>query len=366
MAFERPSLQDLITRAEGDLRSGLGIITLLRRSFLSVIARVMAGLAHLLFGFLKYVEKNAFPDTAEDEFLIRWASIWGVLQKAATYEKFIASVVGTAGTVIPVGRTYRRTDGVEYTTDAEVTLTGTGDTIALTAVEPGKAGRVAVSDQVSILSPIAGLDSVATVTSITVEAEDLETMDSLRSRLIDRIQNPPAGGSATDYIQWARAVAGVTRAWVGPQALGPGTVVVYIVNDANDPITPSPALITAVDDYIETLRPVTANVSIVAPNLLSITMTIAIKPNTAAVRAAIETELQDLIYRDSALAGSYKSPGVLNDGKILVSRINEAISIALDEEDHDLILVNGVAPADIVPATGELTVLGAITWQTLV
>lgn len=366
MAFNRPTLSDLITRVEGDLRSGLGIITLLRRSFLSVIARVLAGLSHLLFGYLKYIEKQAFPDTAEDEYLLRWAGIWGVLQKAATYQKVTCSVIGTAGVVIPVGRTYRRTDGVEYTTDAEVTLTGSGDTISLTAVEPGKAARVNVSDQIAILSPIAGLTSEATVTVIVVDAEDLETEDSLRARLIDRIQNPPAGGAATDYIQWARAVAGVTRAWVGPQALGPGTVVVYIVNDDNNPITPSPALITSVFNYIEILRPVTANVSVVAPALLQINMTIAIKPNTAAVRAAIETELKDLIYRDSALAGSYKSPGVLHTGKILLSRINEAISIALNEDDHNLITVNGVAPADVVPSTGQLTVLGTITWQTLI
>lgn len=367
MAFTRPTLQELITRVEGDLKSGLQIITILRRSFLAVIARAMAGLSHMLFGFLKYIEKNAFPDTAEEEWLIRWAGIWGVLRKAATYQKFTATVTGTPGAVIPVSRVYRRSDGVEYTTDAEVTIGGGGTaTIALTAVEAGRAARVAVSDLIPILSPIAGVDPNATVAAITIEADDLETIDSLRERLIDRIQNPPAGGAALDYIAWARSVAGVTRAWVGPQALGPGTVVVYFVTDDNDPITPSAPKIEEVADYIETVRPVTANVSVVAPNLLEIDMTIAIKPNNADTREAIETELQDLIYRDSALAGSYKAPGVLHDGKILLSRINEAISIALGEEDHEIIDINTDPPADIVPATGELTVLGTITWQTLV
>lgn len=366
MAFSRPTLQELITRVEGDLKSGLQIITVLRRSFIAVIARAMAGLAHMLFGFLKFIEKQAFPDTAEDEYLERWAGIWGVLRKAATYEKFTATVTGTDGTVIPATRVYRRSDGVEYTVDADQTIVGGTATIALTAVEAGKAGRVNMSDQVAILSPIAGLDPNATVLAIVIEAEDLESTESLRERLIDRIQNPPAGGAALDYIAWARSIAGVTRAWVGPQALGPGTVVVYIVTDDNDPITPSPAKIDEVADYIETVRPVTANVTVVAPVLLSIDLTIAIKPNTAAVQTAIETELNDLIYRDSALAGSYKSPGVLHDGKILLSRINEAISIALDEEDHEIIDINGNPPADVVPATGELTVLGNITWQTLV
>lgn len=367
MAFTRPTLSELITRVEGDLKSGLSIITVLRRSFIAVIARAMAGLAHLLFGFLKYIEKNAFPDTAEDEWLLRWAGIWGVLQKAATYAKFTVTVTGTPGTVIPEGRVYRRSDGQEYSVDDEGVIGGGGTaTLTMTASAPGKAGRVAVSDLLPILSPIAGLDPNATVLSVQIEAEDLESLDSLRSRLIDRIQNPPSGGAALDYVQWARSIAGVTRAWVGPQALGPGTVVVYFVTDDNDPITPSAPKIQEVADYIETVRPVTANVSVVAPNLLEIDLTIAIKPNTTEVQDAIEAELQDLIYRDSALAGSYKSPGVLNDGKILLSRVNEAISIALGEEDHNIIDINGDPPADIVPATGELTVLGTITWQTLV
>lgn len=365
MAFNRPTLEALITRTEGEIRAGLGLVTLLRRSFLSVIARVLAGLSHTVLGFITYIEKQAFPDTAEDEYLIRWSAIWGVLQKPATYAKFRCAVTGTAGTTIPINTVYRRTDGVEYLTEAAVTLTGASDKIVLIAVVAGLTGEVALSDQINILSPIAGLGSTAIVDLIVIEPEDIEDLESLRARLVDRIQNPPSGGAATDYLQWALAVPGITRSWVGPQALGPGTVVVYVVNDADNPITPTLAKRTEVFNYIETLRPVTANVSVVAPTLLAINMTIQIKPNTAAVQAAIITELNDLIYRDAALSGAYKSPGVLHTGKILLSRIDEAISIALNENDHKVTLINGLAPADVTPATGQLAILGVITWQTL-
>lgn len=365
MAFNRPTLQELVTRVEGDIKAGLGILTLLRRSFLKVFARVLAGLAHSLFGFLKFIERQAFPDTAEGEYLLQWASIWDVPPLEATFAEFTASVTGTAGVTIPVDRPYRRSDGVEYTTTAEVTLTGSGDEITLVAVVAGVSGRMETGDVLSIVSPIAGLASAATVVDVITVAEDAEAEASHRDRLLDRIQNPPSGGAANDYIQWARAVPGVTRAWVGPQALGPGTVVVYFVTDAEDPITPSAPKITEVEDYIEERRPVTANVSVTAPTLLDLDLTIEIKPNNAATQDAITEELNDLIFRDAALAGAYKSPGVLHDGKILLSRIREAISIALGEEDHNVLLVNGGAPADVTPATGELIVLGTITWQTL-
>lgn len=365
MPFARPSLQDLITRVEGDIKSGLGLVTLLRRSFLKVFARALAGLAHLLYGFIQFIEKQAFIDTAEEEYLIRWAGIWGIEQKPATFTEFTCSVTGTAGVIVPAGRVYRRSDGKEYEVQAEVTLTGSGDQISLIAREAGTASEVQPGDGISILSPIAGLDSEATVVSVEVEAEDIEEIEALRARLLDRIQNPPSGGNANDYIQWALSIAGITRAWIAPLALGPGTVTVYVVTDNEDPITASPAKIQEVADYIETVRPVTANVTVTTPVLFPIDLSISIKPNNSAVRDAIETELLDLIARDSAVKDTYKAPGELHDGKILLSRINEAISIALDEEDHEITLINGSAPADVEPPTGNLAVLGTITWATL-
>lgn len=366
MPFLRPTLQDLITRVEGDLKSGLGLVTLLRRSFLKVIARVMAGLSHLLFGYLTYVEKQAFVDTADDpDVIARWGNIWGVPQKLATFSNFIASVTGTNGTVIPVNTVYRRADGVEFETDAEVTLTGSGDTISLTAILAGAAATVEVSDVIPILTPIAGLNSNSTVSEVIIIPEDTEDIEAYRIRILDRIRNPPSGGAAHDYIQWALQVAGITRAWVGPQALGPGTVVVYVISDGTDPITPDTPKLNEVALYIEGLRPVTANVSIVAPILAPLAMTIKIKPNTTAIQNAIIAELQDLLLREAAIAGSYQSPGVLNDGKILLSHIDEAVAVALDLQDHLITVINGSDPADITPSTGQLITLGTITWLPL-
>jgi len=59
MAFTRPTLPELIARVEGDLKAGLGITTILRRSFLGAISRALAGLSHLLFGFLKVIRLKA-------------------------------------------------------------------------------------------------------------------------------------------------------------------------------------------------------------------------------------------------------------------------------------------------------------------
>ena len=93
----------------------------------------------------------------------------------------------------------------------------------------------------------------------------------------------------------------------------------------------------------------------------SIDFDIAIKPNTQAVRDAVTAELEDLFLREAEVAGSYKQVGEQNDGRIPLSKINEAISAAQGEEDHVL----NSPSAEIDPLTGDLLTVGTITFSTL-
>ena len=59
-----------------------------------------------------------------------------------------------------------------------------------------------------------------------------ETDGDYLTRLLNRIQEPPAGGNANDYVQWALAVQNVEDAWCFPLAQGLGTVDVVITADS--------------------------------------------------------------------------------------------------------------------------------------
>ena len=79
MPFERPLLDALRARIADDLMTKLpGADARLRVSNLRAFSEVEAGAAHLLYGRLDWSFRQLFPDTAETEFLDRWASIWGV------------------------------------------------------------------------------------------------------------------------------------------------------------------------------------------------------------------------------------------------------------------------------------------------
>jgi uncharacterized phage protein gp47/JayE len=120
-----------------------------------------------------------------------------------------------------------------------------------------------------------------------------------------------------------------------------------VVNDNADPIIPNLAKLDEVAAYIEARRPVTAQVTVVAPVATAINFTIDLSPDTADVRAAVIAELQDLLRRDAVPSGT-----------ILLSRIREAVSVAAGESDNTVTVPN----ANVVSATGHIAVMGTVTW----
>lgn len=349
MPFNRPTLPDLIDRAVNDIEARLpGVDARLRRSNLNVLAQVQAAGIHGLYGYLEYLARQMLPDTAEVEFLDRMATLWlPQPRKAATAAAGVVTFTGTNGSAVPVGTVLSRADGAEYTTNTEVIVTSGTATVAITAVLAGVAGNhEAGNTTLTLVTPITGIQSSA-LAGLLTNGADTETDASLRSRIIARIKQAPQGGAAFDYITWALEVPGVTRAWVSAQEMGVGTVTVRFVRDNDVNPIPESAEIAAVQAYIDQRRPVTAQVSVVAPVATPLNFTIAVTPNTTAVRAAVSAELNDLIRREA-------EPGAT----LLLSHIREAISIAAGEINY----VMTSPAADVTHTIGQMAVMGAITW----
>lgn len=345
MPFNRPDLATLRDRIMADIRSRLpGAAPELRRTLLGVLAHVEAGAVHGLYGYLEWLSRQLMVDTSGSEWLDRHASIWGVARKAASYAAGTVAFTGSGS--VPAGRLLQRADGAQFTTDAAITAPAS---VAVTASLAGLDGNSAAASTLAMVSPLAGINGTVTIDGSGITGgTDAETDDALRSRLLARIQEPPHGGAAADYVTWAMEVAGVTRAWVYAQELGIGTVSVrFMMDDVYTDGIPQAADVTAVQAYIDALRPVTAAVTVVAPVAVPLDMTIALTPTTAAVKAAVEAEIADMIARDAV-------PG----GTILISRIREAISIAVGETDHVL----SVPSADVIHTAGQIATMGTVTW----
>lgn len=345
--FSRPSLADIIQRVRNDVLSRLSTDDVLRRADAEVYARVMGGVAHGLYGFIEWLADQVIYDTAELEYLERWCSIWGITRKVAAAATGSVTFAVQAGSVIPSGTLLQALDGVQYQTTADATITAPTATAPVAAVVAAAAGNRTTGQSLSLVSPVVGVQTTATAGELSGGA-DIETDDALRARLLARIQQPPQGGASYDYTTWALEVSGVTRAWVYPAELGLGTVTVRFVRDLDATPIPDAGEVAAVQAYIDARRPVTAQVTVVAPASVPINFQIqGLTPNNATVQAAVQAELQDLLLREAV-------PG----GTMLLSHIRAAISAAAGETDYVL-----VAPAaNVTNTTGNMSTMGTITW----
>jgi uncharacterized phage protein gp47/JayE len=246
------------------------------------------------YQFAGWVLRQAFPDTADTDWLVMHARMRGLTRKTATAASGTVTLTGTPATVLASGLQFRIKGNVTlFQTTAGGTLSAGGSvTLTAKAMTPGTAGDLSAGSTGTLVSAPSGLDNTVTVVTMT-GATDTETDSALLARLLDVMRQPAAGGNAHDYKVWALSVAGVDGAWVFPLRRGLGTVDVVITTQNG---LPSAETLTTVQNYIDSVRPVTAKDCIVlAPTekMMDVTVAVGISSATTldAVTAAIESSL---------------------------------------------------------------------------
>ncbi|WP_175980068.1 baseplate J/gp47 family protein [Caballeronia zhejiangensis] len=384
MPYARPTLTQLRSRVAADLQvSPAGSDPLLRFSSLNVLGRALAGLANEQYGYTDWVALQSNPFTATDEYLEAWAALKNIYREAATQAGAATpgqiTFPGTNGYQIPIGTLISRGDGVQYTTTSLGTVSGSSVTVNAVANADstgltGAFGNCAVGTVMTLGTSIAGISSTGSVTTAFTGGADIELDDSLRSRMLYAYQNTPQGGAVTDYVTWAGEVSGVTRAWCNPNGFGAGTVVVYAMLDnaesanggfpvgANGVAASESRGVAAQGDqltianYIYPLRPATALVYVCAPNKLVVNFTISGTQNfSTATKALIQSAISGVFV----MYGSPISSTAGQNGIVALSYIESAIAAISGTSGF----VITSPTANIQGTTGQLPVLGTITWN---
>jgi uncharacterized phage protein gp47/JayE len=284
----------------------------------------MAGLAYSVYGFLDYIARESVPFTATDEYLHAWAALIGVYPLDATAASGVARFNGVPNIPIPLGTTMRRQDGTPYVSTAEADSDATGVALVpFVASITGALTNCADGTPISLDGPPPGINAGGVTVGDTLGGTDQETEDAFRTRMLREYAAPPHGGSGADYVSWATAVPGCTRAWPLAEAQGPGTVVVFVMFDVVNasvggvPIgTDGTASLeyrgyTATGDQLRVadaiwpVQPVTALVFVVTPVLLQVTVTLKdLSPNTIEQRNAVVASLEDMFLHTAEVAGT--------------------------------------------------------------
>ena len=310
-----------------------GVDGVLQKAVLAVLSWGIAGMAYLHYGYQDWIARMSVPWSATDEHAAGWGALKGVQRKAATATILTASFPGgVATTDVPAGTAASRLDGFGYVTTADAIVNGSGVALlTLQATTAGASGNANVNTQITLSNGLAGVGATGAVTGTLTVGADIETPNAFKSRYLAIYEAPPAGGAQTDYVEWAEAVPGVTRAWCNPNGDGPGTVVVYTMFDeANaewngfsqgsngvatlelrDAAAQGDQLVVA--NAIYPLRPVTALVYSSAPVAQPINFTVAdLAPNTTPILTAIEAALTDLFVRIGSPLGMTVYPSDWN------------------------------------------------------
>jgi uncharacterized phage protein gp47/JayE len=375
MPFARPSLSDLRKQAAQDIASALpGTDPLLRFSNLNILGAVLAGLAHLHYGYVDWIAQQAVPFTASGEFLESWGAMKGVYRNQATRASGQVTFPATNGTVVPSGTQLVRGDGKTFTTTASATAASSVVIVAATAdADPaGLLGAFGNTDAGSVMSlgqAIAGVQSSGTVTTAFTGGADLESDASLRTRVLLAYQNPPHGGDADDYVNWALAVPGVTRAWCVPHGYGAGTVQMFVMLDdaqaahggfpqgtngvatgeTRDTVATGDQLTVA--NYIFPLQPVTALVYVLAPTPNTVNFTIA------GISGA-STDTKNAIA--AAITGVFRQYGSIGSGSTTVQLSYIEAAIAAIPGTAGFVITSPTG--NVVSGGGQLPKLGTITY----
>jgi len=163
--------------------------------------------------------------------------------------------------------------------------------------EFGEAVNLDAGASLKLQSPIIGVADTLTVDFGAVGGgTDAETEDSLRARLLDRIQNPVAHFNVSAIVEKAKEIAGVTRVFVYEITPLVGQVTVYFMRDNDPNPIPTASEVAAVKARILTIKPANtddADVIVAAPVAVPVNFTfVALSPNTSTMQDAVLANLR--------------------------------------------------------------------------
>lgn len=294
----------------------------------------------------------SFVDETSGSFIDRDAAGYGITRKPGTAASVTLTFTGSAGTSVPAGTLCVTQDGLGFATDEDLTLGEDGSgTVTATADAVGTAYNVLAGAIVSTQQAVSG------VTSLTNEAAaaggtDPETDAALFARLDAYKKTPPTSGNDRHYHQWALEVNGVGAASVIRCWDGPGTVKVIIADMALHPVTEE--LRAEVAAYIETQRPVTAEVTVESAAGVPVTVSVTVETDGTVFKLDTEKELTERL-------AEYLGEIAFTEGaEVVYNRVLALVMGLPGVTDCSGLTVNG-GTANVPLDATQIPMLGSVT-----
>lgn len=312
------------------------------RGMLAMIGRAVALEVREIHDHVAWWGRMYFVDTAEDEFVDRHANIWGIAARPATYAVGNINIEGAAGAQLPADLEIAGSDGTIFRTTALAVIPVGGSIIvSAKAVAAGPVGNLEAGIRLRTVNAFPEINRITVAEGGFAGGAQAETPAELASATMAYIRQRPHGGAGFDYPSWlrerfdVRAVKPETD-WIGRGSVG----VIVAMKNGTSARAPTEAEMEEQLAYLgepgstSGVRPVTAYVVIVPAKMRLIPITVRLRPDGVATRAAVEEAFAAFIATigDESDDQNDSPIGAL----IEPSRISEAISAASGEYAHDL------------------------------
>ena len=297
----------------------------------------------------------SFVDETSGAYIDKAAAAYGITRKPGTPASVDVTFTGTANAVVPAGTMCVTADGLGFLTDEELTLGESGSgTVSATSDDVGAVYNVPAQAIVTTQESVAGVSGVTNAAAAT-GGTDPETDAALFARLDAYRKTPPTSGNDRHYHQWALEVNGIGAASVIRCWDGPGTVKVIVADMELRPVEEDK--VAEVAAYIETQRPVTAEVTVESAEGVGVQVAVTVETDGTVSKSNTEQAFTDRL-------AEYLGTLAFQTGAEVVYNRVLAIVMGLDGvTDCSGLTVNGGTAnvpldADEVPLLGTVTVNG--------
>ena len=318
---------------------------------LSARMYALAAQVYALYVQADWVARQAFPQTAEGEYLDYHAQLRSLERKPALPAqgtvRFTAGEAAQSDRSIPQGTVCMTAGLVRFaTTQAAVLPAGelTVD-VPVQALEPGTAGNVSAQTVVSMAVAPMGIASCTNPQAFAGGA-DGEGDEELRARILDTFRRLPNGANAAFYEQGALSFDQVAAAAVIPKPRGLGSVDVIVSTLAG---TPGEELLEQLQDYFEQRREIAVDVQVKAPTPVTVNVAVQVKAKGGWDKTQVLDQVEETLesWFDGKLLGQ----------DVLLARLGSLIYGCDGVENYAV----SAPAADLAVDADELPVLGTLS-----
>lgn len=271
--IETPKTADIAKFIQNEYKSLTGVTTIPEGGTVWTLSWALAAIYILIYRFGTWAFNQIFFSRADSYYKKERGREYGLFQGTglrAVLEGITGG--GTPSALLPAGTLYQSVDnqGI-YSVDSDAFVDPSGDLVAqVRANEVGADFTLSAGQQLTLVSPLAGIPTILFVTSVITDGEDPESDEAYFDRIDSRIKRPPQGGSPGDYFLWSTEVDGVIDVVLYEQVSGEIDVYPIVEGDNGIDRKPSASDIQRVEDSIESSgqfvyndrRPIGADVNV--------------------------------------------------------------------------------------------------------